>query len=86
MKNRVRLAGVLCAGLLIASMGAAVRAQTPPAGSPVAAAPGQPVKMMLLPKFLGIVPFDQAHQGAQEAAAHAAFVAGLGEAALWACL
>ena len=25
--------------------------------------------MMLLPKFLGILPFDQANQGAQEAAA-----------------
>ena len=31
--------------------------------------PGQDVKMMLLPKFLGILPFDQANQGAQEAAA-----------------
>ena len=31
---------------------------------PVAATPGQDVKMMLLPKFLGILPFDQANQGA----------------------
>src|SRR5262249_50603882 len=31
--------------------------------------PGQSLKMVLLPKFLGIVPFDQAHQGAEEAAA-----------------
>jgi rhamnose transport system substrate-binding protein len=30
-------------------------------------APGKDVKMVLLPKFLGIVPFDQAHQGALEA-------------------
>lgn len=29
---------------------------------------GQDVKMMLLPKFLGILPFDQANQGAEEAA------------------
>ena len=28
--------------------------------------------MMLLPKFLGILPFDQANQGAQEAAAELA--------------
>jgi rhamnose transport system substrate-binding protein len=32
------------------------------------ATPGQSVDMVLLPKFLGILPFDQAHQGAQEAA------------------
>src|SRR5687768_1318909 len=54
-------------------MSAAVLAQaTPeasPVGSPVAATPGQDVKMMLLPKFLGILPFDQANEGAQEAAA-----------------
>src|SRR5262249_22661603 len=29
--------------------------------------PGKAVKMVLLPKFLGILPFDQAHQGALEA-------------------
>jgi len=29
--------------------------------------PGKDVKMVLLPKFLGILPFDQAHQGALEA-------------------
>ncbi|MGI9252410.1 MAG: substrate-binding domain-containing protein [Thermomicrobiales bacterium] len=29
---------------------------------------GEDVKMMLLPKFLGIAPFDQANEGAQEAA------------------
>ena len=55
-------------------MGAAALAQTPVAGTPVSgeavtATPGQDVKMMLLPKFLGILPFDQANQGAQEAAA-----------------
>ena len=30
---------------------------------------GDDIKMILLPKFLGILPFDQAHQGALEAAA-----------------
>lgn len=30
--------------------------------------PGKPIDMVLLPKFLGILPFDQAHQGAEEAA------------------
>jgi rhamnose transport system substrate-binding protein len=32
------------------------------------ATPGKAVSMVLLPKFLGIVPFDQAHKGAEEAA------------------
>jgi rhamnose transport system substrate-binding protein len=32
------------------------------------AEPGQGLDMVLLPKFLGILPFDQAHQGALEAA------------------
>lgn len=39
----------------------------PPVAGPAVAEPGQAVKMMLLPKFLGILPFDQAHQGALEA-------------------
>jgi rhamnose transport system substrate-binding protein len=39
-----------------------------PAGGVAKAEPGQSVKMMLLPKFLGILPFDQAHTGAEEAA------------------
>ncbi len=72
--TRRLLSGAMCAGLLVATMGAATFAQTPVAGSPVSgeaatAEPGQDVKMMLLPKFLGILPFDQANQGAQEAAA-----------------
>jgi rhamnose transport system substrate-binding protein len=42
---------------------------TTAAGATVAkATPGKSVKMVLLPKFLGIAPFDQAHQGAEEAA------------------
>ena len=72
--TRRLLSGAMCAGLLLATMGAATFAQTPVAGSPVSgeaatAEPGQDVKMMLLPKFLGILPFDQANQGAEEAAA-----------------
>jgi rhamnose transport system substrate-binding protein len=41
-----------------------------PAAAPavVKATPGKAVKMTLLPKFLGILVFDQANQGAQEAA------------------
>src|SRR5262249_34842033 len=35
--------------------------------TPVKATPGQKVNMILLPKFLGVAVFDQAHQGAQEA-------------------
>ncbi|HUW15369.1 MAG TPA: substrate-binding domain-containing protein, partial [Anaerolineae bacterium] len=38
----------------------------PPAG-PVVATPGETVDMVLLPKFLGILVFDQAYQGAEEA-------------------
>ena len=34
--------------------------------------PGKALDMVLLPKFLGILPFDQAHQGAHEAAEGAA--------------
>ncbi len=65
MKRRNVLTGVVCAGLLAANMGFAALAQTPEAEGEG----GQPVKMMLLPKFLGISVFDQANQGAQEAAA-----------------
>ena len=39
------------------------------AGGVIKATPGQSIKMMLLPKFLGILPFDQANKGAQEAEA-----------------
>ena len=42
------------------------RARAPAA---IKATPGQSVKMMLLPKFLGILPFDQANKGAMEAEA-----------------
>jgi rhamnose transport system substrate-binding protein len=38
-----------------------------PAGEVVKAAPGKAIKMVLLPKFLGIAVFDQANEGAQEA-------------------
>lgn len=36
-------------------------------GDVIVAEPGQALKMVLLPKFLGILVFDQANQGAQEA-------------------
>ncbi len=39
------------------------------AQDPVQAEPGQDVNMLLLPKFLGIIVFDQANAGAMEAAA-----------------
>jgi rhamnose transport system substrate-binding protein len=35
---------------------------------PIKATPGKAAKMILLPKFLGIAVFDQAHDGAEEAA------------------
>ncbi|MFC2016013.1 sugar ABC transporter substrate-binding protein, partial [Chloroflexota bacterium] len=38
-----------------------------PEGGPVDATPGETVNMVLLPKFLGILVFDQANDGAMEA-------------------
>ena len=64
MKTRQLMALALCLGLVLANLGATALAQ-----DAVSATPGQDVKMMLLPKFLGILPFDQANQGAEEAAA-----------------
>ena len=69
MKRRGLLTAAACAGLLAANLGMAAFAQTPAAGPAVVAEPGADVKMMLLPKFLGIAVFDEANQGAQEAAA-----------------
>jgi len=42
--------------------------QAPAAGGAVTLEKGKAVKMVLLPKFLGIAVFDQAHEGAEEAA------------------
>jgi rhamnose transport system substrate-binding protein len=53
----------LAAGLAAGLMGTTALAE------PVTATPGQEVNAVLLPKFLGILPFDQANRGAQEAAA-----------------
>jgi rhamnose transport system substrate-binding protein len=60
----IRLSGLaLVAGLAASLMGSTAFAEA------VTAAPGQEVNAVLLPKFLGILPFDQANRGAQEAAA-----------------
>jgi len=61
------MAGLMFAALLVVNLGAVAVAQTPT--NAIVATPGQDAKMMLLPKFLGILPFDQANQGAEEAAA-----------------
>jgi len=53
---------------LLASAVFAIVPQASQAASAMAE-PGKSMNMVLLPKFLGILPFDQAHQGAQEAAA-----------------
>jgi rhamnose transport system substrate-binding protein len=55
---------------LLATAAAAALAILPQVASAedAMATPGQAVDMVLLPKFLGILPFDQAHQGADEAA------------------
>ncbi len=59
----------VAAGLLLAASMASAQDATPEAtAAPVMATPGQALNIVLLPKFLGILPFDQAHQGAEEAA------------------
>lgn len=55
--------------LINALLASAVFAIVPQAGQAATAEPGKSLTMVLLPKFLGILPFDQAHQGAKEAAA-----------------
>jgi len=60
MKTRSGL--VLGAGLAVSLLGSTAMAEA------VMATPGQAVNAVLLPKFLGILPFDQANRGAQEAA------------------
>ncbi|MBI3764651.1 MAG: sugar ABC transporter substrate-binding protein, partial [Chloroflexi bacterium] len=51
-----------------AATAAPAATEAPQPSGPVKATPGQAVSMVLLPKFLGILPFDQAHTGATEAA------------------
>jgi rhamnose transport system substrate-binding protein len=57
--------------LINALLASAVFAIVPQASQAAGAVaePGKSLNMVLLPKFLGILPFDQAHQGAKEAAA-----------------
>ena len=61
--KRMTFAGLgLAATMFAGLMGSAALAE------PVSATPGQSVDMVLMPKFLGILPFDQANRGAEEAA------------------
>ena len=73
MTRRHRILGVLVVLALVGAACTPGASPTPGAtatagetGTPVA---GTALKMMLLPKFLGILPFDQANKGAQEAEA-----------------
>jgi hypothetical protein len=50
---------------LFAAATVALLAGMPQVASAADVAPGKDVSMVLLPKFLGILPFDQAHQGAE---------------------
>lgn len=70
-RTALTLVGTLAIVVGCSSPGAApsAPAAASPAGGVAKATPGQAVKMMLLPKFLGILPFDQANKGAEEAAA-----------------
>ena len=62
MRRTVAVAAALA--LTVAGVAGPVSAQ-----DAVMAEPGEDVNMLLLPKFLGIIVFDQANEGAQEAAA-----------------
>ena len=62
--RRTTLAVSAALALTVSGVAAPVAAQ-----DAVQADPGQDVNMLLLPKFLGIIVFDQANEGAQEAAA-----------------
>ncbi len=64
MKKCSAIMGILVVVAMLAALAPAAMAQ-----GPVKATPGQAVKMVLLPKFLGNLVFDQAHNGAEEAAA-----------------
>ncbi len=64
MRRTMFAAGAALALTVSAVSGPAVLAQ-----DAVQAEPGQDVNMLLLPKFIGILVFDQANQGAEEAAA-----------------
>ena len=64
LSGMMKLSGLaVAASLAVGLMGSAAYAEA------VTAAPGAEVNAVLLPKFLGILPFDQANRGAQEAAA-----------------
>ncbi len=67
MTGRHQILGLLAVVALV--VGACQAGATPsptPAATPIV---GASLKMMLLPKFLGILPFDQANKGAKEAEA-----------------
>jgi len=83
-KHRAPLSALAALALIVAACGSTpaassatptqaaasptVAAASPTPAGPAKATPGQAVKMMLLPKFLGILPFAQANTGAQGAA------------------
>ncbi len=62
MKMKTLSGLVLATGMLAGLMASTTLAE------PVKATPGQAVNAVLLPKFLGILPFDQANRGSEEAA------------------
>jgi len=67
MTGRYRILGVLVAfALAVAACAPGASPSPTPEATPIA---GASLKMMLLPKFLGILPFDQANKGAKEAEA-----------------
>ncbi len=68
MNARLKALKLLVAAIVIVSIATALtpaaRAQS---ADPIKATKGKKIDMVLLPKFLGIIVFDQANQGAQEA-------------------
>ena len=61
------LARILVAVVVAMGIIASVQAPTQAQGEVKKATKGKSIDMVLLPKFLGIIVFDQANQGAQEA-------------------
>ena len=59
--RRTMVAVAAAAALTVSAVSGPVLAQ-----DPVQAEPGQDVNMLLLPKFLGIIVFDQANEGARK--------------------
>ncbi len=67
MNARLKAVKLFVTAVVVASVAAAMIPSAKAAADPIQATKGKTINMVLLPKFLGIIVFDQANQGAQEA-------------------